>query len=142
MKNRDKLRTMSFNEETYLWAYHYDDMDFSHYPYSYYLFVPKDNNKLKVRVYFKRYAPNMKLDIYSEEGTVCMCNGEKIILNLCRPFFARQVLEYVFEFCCNKSDVGEINIKDGDMILEKLGYKKFDQADNIRPYTGIIIEKS
>ena len=87
MKNRDKLRTMTFNGETYLWAYYFDDKDFSNYPYSYYLFVPKDNNKLKVRVYFTRYAPNMDIDAYSREGSICIYKGEEIILNLCRPFF-------------------------------------------------------
>ncbi len=125
MKNRVTLRHMSFNGESYLWAYHYDKNDFINYPYSYYLFVPKSNEKLKVRVYFKRYAPNMNLNIYSENGTVCLYNGSKIILNLCRPFFARQVIEYVFSYCCNKTDVGEIEIQDGDAILEKLGYTDF-----------------
>ena len=48
MKNRKKLRQMTFNGELYLWAYHYDDRDFDNYPYSYYLFVPKENNKLKI----------------------------------------------------------------------------------------------
>ncbi|MGN0600160.1 MAG: hypothetical protein ACI4JK_09725 [Oscillospiraceae bacterium] len=126
MKNRDKLRTMTFNGETYLWAYYFDDKDFSNYPYSYYLFVPKDNNKLKVRVYFTRYAPNMDIDAYSREGSICFYKGEEIILNLCRPFFARQIIEYVFEYRCNKSYIGEIDIKDGDTILETLGYTGFD----------------
>ena len=125
MKNRKKLREMTFDGETYLWAYHYDDMDFSNYPYSYYLFVPKDNKKLKVRVYFVKYAPNMNLDIYREEGTSCLYKGEKVVLNLCRPFFARQMIEYVFEYCCKRDDTGEIDIKDGDMILEKMGYTEF-----------------
>lgn len=126
MKNRTKLRPMTFNGESYLWAYHYDDKDFCNYPYSYYLFVPKNNDKLKVRVYFTRYAPNMSINAYSEEGTICLYKGEKIILNLCRPFFARQMIEYIFSHCCNKTDIGEIDIKDGDTVLEKLGYTEFD----------------
>ena len=126
MKNRVKLRQMTFNGDSYMWAYHYDDHDFKNYPYSYYLFVPKNNEKLKVRVYFTRYAPNMDLDAYSEEGSICLYKGERIILNLCRPFFAKQLIEYVFSNCCNKTDVGEIEIKDGDAILEKLGYTEFD----------------
>lgn len=129
MKTRSRLREITFNGETYLWAYHYDDKDFNNYPFSYYLFVPKDNNKLKVRVYFTRYAPNMNIDIYSEEGkkgTICLYKGEKTILNLCRPFFARQIIEYVFRYRCNRSDTGEIEIKDGDTILEMLGYTEFD----------------
>lgn len=117
---------MTFNGESYLWAYHYDDNDLKNYPYSYYLFVPEDNEKLKVRVYFKRYAPNMNIDAYSEEGTICLYKGERIILNLCRPFFARQFIEYVFSYCCNKTDTGEVEIRDGDAILEKLGYTEFD----------------
>ena len=47
MKNRVKLRQMTFNGDSYMWAYHYDDHDFKNYPYSYYLFVPKNNEKLK-----------------------------------------------------------------------------------------------
>ena len=125
MKNRKKLRQMTFNGELYLWAYHYDDRDFDNYPYSYYLFVPKENNKLKVRVYFKRYAPDMAIDIYSEAGTICLYKGERIVLNLCRPFFARQVIEYVFQNCCNNTDTGEVEIKDGDLILNRLGFKEF-----------------
>ena len=126
MKNRAKLRQMTFNGESYLWAYYYDDMDFDNYPYSYYLFVPKDNDKLKVRVYFARYAPNLNMDAYSEEGSICLYKGERIILNLCRPFFARQVIEHVFLNCCNKTDIGEIEIRNGDAILERLGYTEVD----------------
>ena len=122
MKNRSKLRQITFNGESYLWAYHYDDNDFSNYPYSYYLFVPKENSRLTVRVYFTRYAPNMNIDAYSDEGTVCLYNGKSIVLNLCRPFFARKVIEYVFTHCCNQSDSGEVEIKNGDAILEKLGF--------------------
>ena len=29
MKNRSKLRQITFNGESYLWAYHYDDNDFA-----------------------------------------------------------------------------------------------------------------
>ena len=126
MKNRVKLREMTYDGETYLWAYYYDDMDFSNYPYSYYLFIPKDNEKLKVKVFFTRYAPNMKMDIYSEEGTKCLYHGEKIVINLWRPFFARQVIEYVFSHCCKKTDIGDIEIKYGDTILENIGYSEFD----------------
>ena len=126
MKNREKLRKMTFHGETYLWAYYYDDMDFKNYPYSYYLFSPEDNAKLKVRVYFTRYAPNMNIDAYSEEGTVCMYRGKKMVLNLCQPVFAQQVIEYVFSQCCKKTDTGEIEIRDGDAILEKIGYSEFD----------------
>lgn len=99
MKNRAKLRQMTFNGNSYLWTYHYDENDLKNYPYSYYLFVPKSNERLKVRVYFTRYAPNMNIDAYSEEGTICLYKGERIILNLCRFFFARQLIEYVFSNC-------------------------------------------
>lgn len=126
MKNRSKLKEMTFDGETYLWAYHYDASDLKNYPYSYYLFVPKDNEKLRVRVYFTRYAPNMDIDAYSEEGTVCLYKGEQVILNLCRPFYARQVIEYVFSHCCCKTDKGETELRNGDHILEELGYTDFD----------------
>lgn len=56
MKNRGKLRHIIVKEKGYLWNYFYDDMDFSNYPYSYYLFVPTENPRLKVRVYFTKYA--------------------------------------------------------------------------------------
>ncbi len=117
---------MDVDGEKYLWSYNYDDMDFVNYPHSYYLFVPQNNKKLKVRVYFTRYSPNMNIDAYFDEGTPCFYGKEKIILNLCRPFFARQILEYVFNNLCSKSDVGEIDFKDGDNILYKLGYRDFD----------------
>ena len=61
MKNRKKLRYIVVNEKGYLWNYYYDNMDFANYPYSYYLFVPEENQRLKVRVYFTRYAPSLKL---------------------------------------------------------------------------------
>lgn len=44
MKNRKKLRTMDVNGEKYLWSYNFDAADYVNYPYSYYLFTPKDNN--------------------------------------------------------------------------------------------------
>ena len=125
MKNRVKLRLMKTEGEEYLWSYNFDDMDFYNYPYSYYLYVPKNNKKLTVRVYFTKYAPNMNLNCYRYEGTPCLYNGEPIILNLCRPFFAKQVIEYVFQHHCNYSDKGEVNIKDGDNILTELGYSEF-----------------
>ncbi len=105
--------------------YFYDDMDFTNYPYSYYLFVPADNPQLKVRVYFTKYVPQMNLDVYMGEGTICQYKGKQIEMNLCRPLFARQVIEYVFDKCCHDTDVGELAIKDGEVILEKLGYSDF-----------------
>lgn len=125
MKNRKKLRHMQIKDKEYLWAYYYDDMDFSNYPYSYYLFVPKNNKKLKVRVYFTKYEPQMNLNAYTSKGTICLFKGEKIELNLCRPYYARQVMEYIFKNCCADTDVGEINIENGEAILEKLGYSHF-----------------
>lgn len=52
MNNRNKLRHIVADDTEYLWNYYYDDMDFINYPYSYYLFIPKNNQKLKVRVHF------------------------------------------------------------------------------------------
>ncbi len=66
MKNRSKLRHIIINNKGYLWNYYYDDMDFSSFPYSYYLFVPVNNQKLKVRVYFKKYMPQMNLKFWTE----------------------------------------------------------------------------
>ncbi len=116
MKNRGKLRHIIVKEKRYLWNYFYDDMDFTNYPYSYYLFVPADNPQLKVRVYFTKYVPQMNLDVYMGEGTICQYKGKQIEMNLCRPLFAK---------CCHDTDVGEFAIKDGEVILEKLGYSDF-----------------
>lgn len=126
MKNRNKLRLMKIDEKEYLWSYNYDDMDFANYPYSYYLFVPKKNEKLKVRIYFTRFAPQMNLNIYSCEGTPCLFKEQQVILNLCRPYYARQVMEYVFQNYCNENDIGEIDIKDGEKILREIGYSDFE----------------
>lgn len=125
MKNRGKLRHIIVKEKRYLWNYFYDDMDFTNYPYSYYLFVPAEKPQLKVRVYFTKYVPQMNLDVYMGEGTICQYKGKQIEMNLCRPLFARQVIEYVFDKCCHDTDVGEFAIKDGEVILENLGYSDF-----------------
>ena len=148
MKNRKKLRhitlttfskpqttalfpgeqaaaTPAREKKKYLWNYYYDDMDLTNYPYSYYLFVPKHNRRLKVRVYFTKYAPQMKLDAYLTKGTLCLYKGRQVELNLCRPYYAGQMIEYVFRNCCQDTDVGELNIMDGDAILERLGYSDF-----------------
>lgn len=125
MKNRVHLREINLNGKEYLWSYNYDNLDFSNFPYSYYLFVPKCNQKLKVRVYFTEYAPPMNLGGNQNEGTPCLYKGQKVILNLCRPFFTKQILEYVFQKYCSDTDTGEIEIKDGDKILTELGYSDF-----------------
>ena len=125
MKNRGKLRRIVVNGRAYLWNYYYDDMDFTNYPYSYYLFVPEENRRLKVRIYFAKYVPQMKLDVYTSEGTICQYKGKQVEMNLCRPFFARQMIEYVFDKCCYDTDVGELEIKNGEAILENLGYSDF-----------------
>lgn len=125
MKNRGKLRHIVVKEKEYLWNYYYDDMDFSNYPYSYYLFVPKRNPRLKVRVYFTKYAPQMKLDVYTSKGTICQYHGKQVELNLCRPLFARQMIEYIFANCCHDTDAGELEIRDGERVLEELGYSGF-----------------
>ena len=125
MKNRNKLRHMTIDNKEYLWNYYYDDMDFANYPYSYYLFVPKSNRHLKVRVYFTKYAPQMNLPVYTSEGTICFYKGVQVTLNLCRPCYARQMIEYVFKNCCRDTDIGEFDIKNGDAILERLGYSEF-----------------
>ena len=128
MKNRGKLRRIVVNGRGYLWNYYYDDMDFTNYPYSYYLFVPEENRLLKVRIYFAKYEPQMNLDIYPGEGTLCQYKGKQVEMNLCRPFFARQMIEYVFDKCCHDTDVGELEIKNGEAILENLGYSDFYEA--------------
>ena len=79
-----------------MWSYNFDDMDFVNYPYSYYLFVPKNNKRLKVRVYFTKYEPQMKLNAYSNKENIC-----------------------------GYTDSGEVSIKDGEKILEKIGYSDF-----------------
>ena len=63
---------------------------------------------------------------YSEEGSVCLYNGKRIILNHFRPFFAGKEIEYVFSHCCNQSDSSEVEIKNGDAVLEKLGFTGFE----------------
>lgn len=126
LKNRVKLRNIKVRDKEYLWSYNFDDMDFVNYPYSYYLFVPKNNKRLKVRVYFTKYEPQMKLNAYSnKEGVECLFDGQKTELNLCRPYFAGQVIEYVFKNICGYTDSGEVSIKDGEKILEKIGYSDF-----------------
>lgn len=67
----------------------------------------------------------MNLNI-SNEGTVCFYGEEQIVLNLCRPYYARQMIEYIFSNCCRNTDTGEIDIKNGEDILEQLGYRDFD----------------
>ncbi len=125
MKNRNKLRHIIINNKEYLWNYYYDDMDFSNFPYSYYLFVPINNRKLKVSVYFKKYMPQMNLDVYTSEGTPCLYKNKPVVLNLCRPFYGGQVIEYVFKNRYKDTDIGEFKILDGDNILEQLGYSDF-----------------
>lgn len=125
LKNRGKLRHIIVKEKRYLWNYFYDDMDFTNYPYSYYLFVPAENPRLKVRVYFTKYEPQMYLDVYTSEGTICQYKGRQVEMNLCRPLFARKVIEYVFDKCYHDTDVGEFAIKNGEDILENLGYSDF-----------------
>lgn len=125
MKNRGKLRHIVVNEKKYLWNYYYDDMDFANCPYSYYLFVPERNPRLKVRVYFTKYVPQMNLDIYMSEGTICQYKGKQIEMNLCRPLFAGQMIAYVFGRYCQDIDIGELEIKNGESVLENLGYSDF-----------------
>lgn len=125
LKNRGKLRHIAVNGKRYLWNYFYDDMDFANYPYSYYLFVPEENQRLKVRVYFTKYAPQMNLDVYTGKGTVCQYQGKQVEMNLCRPHFARQIIEYVFANCCHDTDAGELAIRDGEAVLEEMGYSGF-----------------
>lgn len=124
MKNRAKLRTMTIGEKAYFWSYNYDDMDFSNYPCSYYLFSPAKNPKLTIRVRFSKYAPPMKIDS-PQEGTPCLYHGQPEVMNLCRPHFAKQVLEYVFQNGCSETDTGVIDIPDGERILTELGYSDF-----------------
>lgn len=125
LKNRRKLRHIVVDGKCYLWNYFYDDMDFADYPYSYYLFVPKRNPRLKVRVYFTKYAPPMNLDVDTGKGTVCQYQGKQVEMNLCRPYFARQMIEYVFANCCHDMDAGEFEVRDGEAVLEEMGYSGF-----------------
>lgn len=50
---RGRLRQISVDGRACRWNYYYDDMDFENYPYSYYLFAPEENQRLKVRVYLQ-----------------------------------------------------------------------------------------
>ncbi len=122
---RGRLRQISVDGRACRWNYYYDDMDFENYPYSYYLFAPEENQRLKVRVYFTKYAPQMNLDCYITGGTVCRYQGEPVVMNLCRPFFAAQMIKYVFGHCCQETDTGEVEVRNGEAILENLGYSEF-----------------
>lgn len=46
-------------------------------------------------------------------------------MNLCRPFFAAQMIKYVFGHCCQETDTGEVEVRNGEAILENLGYSEF-----------------
>ena len=70
----------------------------------------------------------MYLDVYTSDGTICQYKDRQIEMNLCRPLFARQVIEYVFDKCCHDMDVGELVIKNGEAILENLGYLDFYES--------------
>lgn len=67
----------------------------------------------------------MNLAVYPNEGIPCSYQGRQVVLNLCRPYYARQVIEYVFSYCFPDTTQGEISIKDGEAILEQLGYSDF-----------------
>lgn len=67
----------------------------------------------------------MNIDVYTAEGTPCLYKGEPCVLNLCRPYYAGQMIEYVFANRCHASDLGELEIRDGDAILEAMGYMDF-----------------
>lgn len=60
-------------------------------------------------------------------------------MNLCRPFFAAQVIRYVFEHCCQDTDTGEVEIRDGEAVLESLGYTDFYQDIWIRGLDNRIV---
>lgn len=56
----------------------------------------------------------MRLGVEGYDGTVCYYKGEECVLNLCRPYFARKVIQYIFDNCCAETDIGEIEIKNGE----------------------------
>lgn len=124
MKNRPAPRTLHIGEKEYLWSYNFDKSDYKNYPYSYYMFSPKDNQKLKVRVYFTQYENPTDI---TPSGTPCIYKGENVILNLCEPSAAKRVAEYVFTELIPDNQTGEVELRDGDEILRNIGYKDFEK---------------
>ena len=122
-----KLRELTVNGREYLWAYRYDENDLSVFPVmSYLLFVPKDNKRLTVRVFFREYQPDMALGVPNVEAVNCTLKGEDTVLNLHRPSCAARVAGYVFSELCSPDDSGEVRLENGDEILRKPGYEGFE----------------
>ncbi len=114
------FRRITVNKEKFLWKYIYDDLDFAKYPYSYYLIVPENNQKITIKIIFSDLEPPMLLD--GDEGTLGTYNGKELYLNLNKPKFVAQIIEYILNSDVDLQQSGILEYEQGEKILYELGY--------------------
>lgn len=106
MNNSDELKTTYFFNVFYLYKLHRDVVDHTNIPHAYYLFIPKKNQELTVRVHFYKYAQNKYLESFH---------------------YIELVFNYIYEEYFKDTRTGEIDIQDGDRILEELGIQDYEK---------------
>ncbi|MGN0438264.1 MAG: hypothetical protein ACI4F4_07030 [Lachnospiraceae bacterium] len=120
------FRSVNVRGKLYSWKYVYDDLDFENYPYSYYLIIPDENKKFILKVLFRELEPPMILE--RDEGTLAFFEGKEMYLNLNRPRYVVQIIEYLLakNIDFNKSET--LIYEKGEMIFRELGYKFDDYS--------------
>ncbi len=113
------FRKIKVNNQEYEWHYSFDDYDYC---------MPSTltikNKKTKIIVVFPlkqsgEYCP-------FNQGVKAVKDGENITINLNRPFYITEIIEYIF----NNYNVIKHNYYNGLEILTQLGYE-FDLNSNL-----------
>lgn len=121
MKSRKCLRKLILNEEQFLWQYYYDDLEFTNYPFSYYLIVLASNRKFEIRVLFNKLEPPMLLN--GDKGMTAIKDNREVNLNLNEPKNVKDLIEYLMKNEVDFEKQKKWLFEDGEGLFEKMGYQ-------------------
>lgn len=110
-----KFRKIVVNNLEYKWLYRYDDYDYQNDPYL--LIVPGAFPETTLRIHF-----SVKEHFLLNSGFPAFFQGKPVCINLNRPFFVSQIIQW----CGEREDLfnrtGERHLQGLD-ILREIGYK-------------------
>ena len=110
-----RFRNITVDHMEYKWLFRYDDYDYIYFPYL--LVVPKSSPETTLRIVFP-----IKEHFLLNSGFPAVFQGQQVSINLNRPFFVSQIIQWCREQEALFSRTGYQSLNGLD-ILKAIGYE-------------------
>jgi hypothetical protein len=113
------FRKIVVKNKTFFWLYSFDDYDYS----SDSGVIIKDQEKGKGKWVFIRFCLKNGAYCPFNEGLSALKKAEKVVINLNRPKYIAEMLEYILDYYLQTDEFpSTVECYDGFKILNELGY--------------------